>query len=250
LGVNRAYQYSENTIDKQGASFTSKYLPVFSQIFKSAEGGTAEDAIPRDQQISLYTRWLFPKTHAEFYFEYGWNDHKDNFRDFWIDPEHAASYLIGFKKLMPLKNNNWLEFNTEIIQTAQTIDYLVRTAGDWYMYENGGYNHYNQVLGAGSGTGNNVQTFQINKINGLSKIGIKFQRIQHQPTAASGAFPFESLGLRPIRWTDIGVGFIAQKHWKNLIFTPEVNFLNSMNYAFTSRSDFNLFAQLNVTYLW
>ena len=250
LGINRAYQYSENTIDKQGASFTSKYLPVFSQIFKSSEGGTAEDAIPRDQQISLYTRWFFPKTHSEFYFEYGWNDHKDNFRDFWIDPEHASSYLIGFKKLMPLKNNNWLEFNTEIIQTAQTIDYLVRTAGDWYIYENGGYNHFNQILGSGSGLGNNIQTIQINKMNGLSKIGIKFQRIQHQPTPANSSYSFESLGLRPLRWTDIGVGFIAQQHWKNMIFTPEVNFINSMNYAFTSRSDFNLFAQLNLTYLW
>jgi hypothetical protein len=250
LGINRAYQYSEININKQGAGFVSKYLPVFSQVFKSSEGGTAEDAIPRDQQLSLFTRWLFPKTHAEFYFEYGWNDHSDNFRDFWIDPEHATSYLIGFKKLTPLQNNNWLEFNTEIIQTAQTTDYIVRTAGDWYVYENGGYNNFNQILGAGSGTGNNIQTIQINKINGLSKIGLKFQRIQHQPTPANAGYSFESLGLRPLRWTDIGVGFIAQKHWKNIIFTPEVNFINSMNYAFTSRSDFNLFAQLNVTYLW
>ena len=143
-------------------------MPVFNAVFKSAEGGTAEDAIPRDQQISIYTRWLFPKSHAEFYFEYGWNDHKDNFRDFWIDPEHAATYLIGFKKLMPLKNNSWLELNTEIVQTAQTIDYLVRTAGDWYVYENGGYNHNNQILGAGSGLGNNVQTIQVNLLKGLS----------------------------------------------------------------------------------
>ena len=250
IGVNRAYQYSEINIDKQGTSFINKYLPVFNAIFKSAEGGTAEDAIPRDQQISIYTRWLFPKSHSEFYFEYGWNDHKDNFRDFWIDPEHAATYLVGFKKLMPLKNNSWLELNTEIVQTAQTIDYLVRTAGDWYIYENGGYNHFNQILGAGSGRGNNVQTIQINLLKGLSKVGMKIQRIQHQPTPANGSFPFESLGLRPMRWTDIGIAFNAQKHWKNFILTPEINFINSMNYAWTNRGDFNFFAQLNLTYLW
>ena len=250
IGVNRAYQYSEIDIDKQGTSFINKYLPVFNAVFKSAEGGTAEDAIPRDQQISIYTRWLFPKSHSEFYFEYGWNDHKDNFRDFWIDPEHAATYLIGFKKLMPLKNNSWLELNTEIVQTAQTIDYLVRTAGDWYIYPNGGYNHNNQILGAGSGLGNNVQTIQVNLLKGLSKVGMKIQRIQHQPTPANGSFPFESLGLRPMRWTDIGIAFNAQKHWKNFILTPEINFINSMNYAWTNRGDFNLFAQLNLTYLW
>ena len=250
VGINRAYQYSEINLEQQGNGFVDKYLPVFSKIFKSSVGGTNEDQIERDQQISIYTRWLFPKSHAEFYLEYGWNDHKDNFRDFWIDPEHAASYIIGFKKLKPLNHNRWLELNAEIIQTAQTTDYLVRTAGDWYIYPNGGYNHFNQILGAGSGMGNNIQTVQLNVLNGLSKVGIKIQRIQHQPNPANGGLPFESLGLRPLRWTDIGVGFIAQKHWKNIIITPEVNFVNSMNYAWTFRTNFNFFAQLNLTYLW
>lgn len=250
VGINRAYQYSEVNLEKQGDGFVDKFLPVFSKIFKSSVGGTDEDQIERDQQISIFTRWLFPKSHAEFYVEYGWNDHKDNFRDFWIDPEHAASYIIGFKKLMPLTRSRWLELNTELIQTAQTTDYLVRTAGDWYTYPNGGYNHENQILGAGSGRGNNVQTVQVNLLKGLSKIGMKLQRIQHQPTPANGSYPFESLGLRPLRWTDIGVGFVGQKNWKNLLVTPEINFINSMNYSWTFKSNFNLFAQINLTYLW
>ncbi|NBU80869.1 MAG: hypothetical protein EBS55_04395 [Flavobacteriaceae bacterium] len=250
VGINRAYQYSEVDIDKQGNNFVSQFIPVFSKFFKSNVGRTNEDKIPRDQQISLYTRWLFPKSHAEFYLEYGWNDHKDNFRDFWIDPEHSTSYLIGFKKLKPLNQNRWLELNTEIIQMAQSTDYLTRQAGDWYTYPNGGYNHFNQILGAGSGKGNNIQTLNISLLNGLSKIGLKIHRIQHQPTLAEPFLPLETLGLRPLRWTDIGVGFIAQKHWKNIILTPEVNFVNSMNYAWTFRTNFNFFAQLNLTYLW
>jgi hypothetical protein len=250
IGINRAYQYNERNLESQGNGFVEKYLPVFSKIFKSTVGGTDEDKIQRDQQLSLFTRWLFPKSNAEMYFEYGWNDHKDNFRDFWIDPEHAASYLIGFKKLKALSKNRWLELNAEIIQTAQTTDYLVRTAGNWYIYENGGYNHFNQILGAGTGLGNNMQIVQMNLLKGLSKIGFKLQRIQHQPTPANVYYSFESLGLRPLRWTDIGIGFNAQKHWKNLIIAPELNFINSMNYAWTFSSNFNLFAQLNVTYLW
>jgi len=250
VGVNRAYQYSEVNIEQQGNNFVNKFIPVFSKIFKSNLGRTDEDKIPRDQQISIFTRWLFPKSHAEMYFEYGWNDHKDNFRDFWIDPEHSASYLIGFKKLKPLGQNRWLELNSEIIQMAQTTDYLTRQAGDWYTYPNGGYSHFNQILGAGSGKGNNIQTLNISILNGLSKIGLKIQRIQHQPTLAEPFLPLETLGLRPLRWTDIGIGFNAQKHWKNLIIAPQVNFINSMNYAWTFRSNFNLFAQLNVTYLW
>lgn len=250
IGINRAYQYNERNLEQQGNGFVDKFLPVFSKVFKSSVGGTDEDKIQRDQQLSLFTRWLFPNSNAELYFEYGWNDHKDNFRDFWIDPEHAAGYLIGFKKLKQLSKNRWLELNAEVIQTAQTTDYLVRTAGNWYIYENGGYNHFNQILGAGTGMGNNVQILNLNLLKGLSKIGFMLTRIQHQPAPASSAYAFESLGLRPLRWTDIGIGFNAQKHWKNLIIAPEINFINSMNYAWTFRSNFNLFAQLNVTYLW
>jgi len=250
IGINRAYQYSENLEQFQGGSFMNKFLPVFSAVFKSSLGGTGEDLIQRDQQLSLFTRWLFPKSHAEFYFEYGWNDHSYNFRDFWIDPEHAAIYIVGFKKLMPINNKKWIEVNTEIIQTAQTTDYLVRTAGDWYIYENGGYNNNNQILGAGSGVGNNVQTLQLNLLDGLSKWGIKIQRIQNQPVPAIAGYAFESLGLRTLKWTDIAIGFNAQQRWKNLIIAPEVHFVNSMNYAWLKKTNFNLFAQLNMTYLW
>ena len=250
FGVNRAYQYSEFNINTVGKNFTQKYLPVFSTFFKADAGGVAEDAIPRDQQISFYTRWLFPKTHSEFYFEYGWNDHKQNFRDFWIDPEHAAIYLLGFKHLIPFVNNKWLEMNAEITQTAQSPDYITRDAGFWYIYENGGYTHDGQILGAGSGIGNNVQTIHLNYINGLDKLGFKIQRIQQQPITSFRNLPIETLGLRQYRWTDIVIGISGQKKIQNLILNSEIQFVNSNNYAWLPTSHFNLFCNLNITYLW
>jgi hypothetical protein len=250
FGVNRAYQYSEYNLNKVGSSFTQKYLPVFSTIFKADAGDLVEDAIPRDQEISLYTRWLFPKAHSEFYFEYGWNDHKQNFRDFWIDPEHAAIYLLGFKHLVPLKEHKWLEMNAEITQTAQSPDYITRNAGDWYIYENGGYTNEGQILGAGSGIGNNVQTIHLTYFNGLEKLGLKMQRIQNQPITSFANYSVESLGLRPYRWTDIVIGISGQKKIQNLILNSEIQFVNSNNYAWLPTSHFNLFCNLNITYLW
>ena len=250
LGLNRAYQYSEIYVNNQGSSFADKFLPVFSSVFKSSLGGTQEDSLPRDQQISFFTRWLFPNTHSEFYFEYGWNDHKYNFRDFWIDPEHSAIYLIGFKHLIPFINNKWLEINAEITQTAQSPDYTVRNAGDWYYYSNGGYTNENQILGSGSGIGNNIQILNINYINKFQKFGIKFQRIQHQPITVKVAQPIETLGLRQYRWTDIVIGISGQKKLQNLILNSEIQFVNSNNYAWLPTSQFNLFCNLNITYLW
>jgi hypothetical protein len=250
LGINRAFQYSEFNESVVGKTFSQKFLPVFSGVFKADVGGVASDAIPTDQEISLFTRWLFPKTHSEFYFEYGWNDHSQNFRDFWIDPEHSAIYLIGFKHLIPLENNKWFEINTEIIQTAQSPDYITRNAGDWYIYENGGYTNFGQIIGAGSGIGNNIQTINFNTLNGLDKFGFKINRIQHQPITAFSNMPIETLGLRKYRWTDISFGFIGQKKVQNLILSSEIQFVNSNNYAWMPTSHFNLFCNLNITYLW
>ena len=140
--------------------------------------------------------------------------------------------------------------NAEITQTAQSPDYITRDAGFWYIYENGGYTHDGQILGAGSGIGNNVQTIHLNYINGLDKLGFKIQRIQQQPITSFRNLPIETLGLRQYRWTDIVIGISGQKKIQNLILNSEIQFVNSNNYAWLPTSHFNLFCNLNITYLW
>jgi hypothetical protein len=250
IGINRSFQYTENLIPNTN-NFIGNYIPVFSNFFKAQLGGVAEDNIPRDQQLSIFTRWLFPKTHSEFYFEYGKNDHSYNFRDFWIDPQHSAIYLVGFTNLLVLKNNKYLEIKSELIQTAQSTDYLVRNAYDWYQYPNGGYTHENQILGAGSGIGNNVQTISITLIKNFSKFGIKLQRIQNQPILAANEFPIETLGLRKYRWNDISIGFnIQKKLFSRIIINSNFEFINSTNYAWMPVNTSNFFSTINLSYLW
>ena len=250
IGVNRSFQYREIDIKKSGATFNQKYLPVFDKIFKSSLGGTQEDSIPRDQQVSIFTRWLFPKTHSEFYFEYGWNDHSYNFRDFWIDPEHSAAYLVGFKHMAALSRNRWLEYTTEITQMSQTTDMLTRNAGNWYIYENGGYMHGNKILGAGSGIGNNVQTIQVRLLHGLDIIGVKIQRIQQDPISHYAWWPLETIGQRPFKWTDIAIGLNGQKKFDRFILSGEMQYVKSNHYAWTLNNKSNLYFLLHLNYLW
>lgn len=250
IGINRAFQYREIDMNKSGASFTQKYLPVFDKIFKGSLGGTQEDSIPRDQQVSIFTRWLFPKTHSEFYFEYGWNDHSYNFRDFWIDPEHSAAYLVGFKHLVPIKKNRWLELTTEITQMAQTPDMLTRNAGNWYIYENGGYVNENKILGAGSGIGNNVQTFQARLLDGLNIVGVKLQRIQQDPVSHYSSWPLETIGQRPFKWSDIVLGLNGQKKFSNILISGEMQYVHSKNYAWAPSNRSNFYFLFHINYLW
>ncbi len=248
FGINRTFQADESITKNLSSSQFYNYFPVFSSFFKSSV--KTDDGDVRDQRLNIFTRFLFPRSHSEFYFEYGWNDHSNNFRDFWIDPEHSSIYLIGFTKLVPLHDNKWFEINTEITQTSQSPDYLVRNAGDYYYYDNGGYSNENQILGAGSGSGNNLQILKINYIDGFDKIGIKALRLQHQPTSLVNYGPFEAFGIRTIKWNDISIGLIGQKKFQNLILSSEIQFVNSSNYAWMPTSHFNLFCNLNITYLW
>ncbi|MES2330175.1 MAG: capsule assembly Wzi family protein [Bacteroidota bacterium] len=249
LGVTRMFQMYEKDLDLQGQSFFGKYIPVLSDLFISNEN--IETSKKRDQILSLFTRWLFPKSNAEIYFEFGYNDHPSNMRDLINNPEHSAAYIAGIKKMVSLEKNKWLDFTAEITQMAQTSDYLVRDGGNWYVHSqvHQGYTNQNQILGAGSGLGNNVQTITGSFLTGWNKLGLRFQRIQHDPRATvEPAVP--SLGLRKNKWNDIAIGLFGQVRSNKFIINADIQFVNSKNYAWANENRFNLYGLLNFIYLW
>ena len=140
FGITRIFQnYTDNNIIK----FIPKYLPVIGSFFGSAYN----DTINRDQVLAFNTRWIFPKNHAEVYFEFGYNDAKDNFRDLMVDMSHSSGYIFGFKKLSYINKIDYLDFGAEVTRLAPTPSYLMRNAGNFY--EHGrvteGYTNKNQT---------------------------------------------------------------------------------------------------------
>jgi hypothetical protein len=238
FGVNRVFQVYNEDLKLPPSSFFKDYLPVFTTLFKQKIIAT-EDNKNRDQEISLFSRWLFQKAHAELYVEYGWNDHSYNIRDFIMAPAHSAAYLFGFKKLIPIKSNRKLLIESEITQMQESIDRLVREAGNWYEHSpiSTGYTHYNQIMGAGSGFGNNVQMLSIKDINGWKQWGVQMLRIQNNPTISS------------IKWTDIVLGLNGQIRKENWIFNINSSFVFSHNYAWVNKQQaFNFFGSLSAQY--
>ncbi|MEY4342572.1 MAG: hypothetical protein RL736_365, partial [Pseudomonadota bacterium] len=45
---------------------------------------------------------------GEFYLEYGYNDFKQNMRDFTTNANHSSAFIAGFKKIVNLKNDQLL----------------------------------------------------------------------------------------------------------------------------------------------
>jgi hypothetical protein len=245
FGLTRAFQnLAENNI----SGFVPKYLPVLGSFFGSAYN----DTINRDQILSFNTRWVFPKNHAEVYFEFGYNDAKDNFRDLMLDMSHASGYLFGFKKLSYLNKLDYVDFGAEVIRMAQTPSYLMRNAGNFYEHSSmrEGYTHKNQILGAGSGFGNNMQTVNLSYNRGWNKYGLIFNHIVQNPIQIVTS-SIENLGLRTTKWEDFSYGIQSRYRYRNILFSANLEYVNSKNYLWINGSNrTNFYAFINTIFLW
>ena len=249
IGGTRAFQTYKKDFQALGGRIIQRYFPVLTNIFKD-NGDDPLGGSTRDQQISLFTRWVFPKAHSEFYFEYGWNDHKSNMRDLLLDPVHAAAYIVGARKVLVLPRKNFLEFSGEITHMAQSVDYVLRGAGNWYVHGGvvQGMTNDRQILGAGSGMGNNVQTIKTTWFKGFARLGASVQRIQHDPKALAGSNFF---ALRDVFWNEWAYGINGRYRLGRFMLSGEMQFTRSKNYAWTNNNQRdNFYSYLQLSYLW
>jgi hypothetical protein len=252
MGFTRALQFYGNGMDTLRMPLAEKYLPVVMEFFKgrinTQQGPGSIGHDQRDQQASLIFRYVLPKANVEFYIEYGYGDFKANLRDLAIDAQHSAAYIIGFKKLFSVAPKKYFALSAEITQMGQSADFIVRYANPWYTHGiiNQGFSHQNQILGAGSGQGNNVHTFLLEKVQNNNRYGVKIQRIQNDP---NGIFTnFNAIWLNPLSWTDLSVGPTLHQQGKRFSIGAEMQFVFSKNYAWLPASLFNLYSTVSLSY--
>jgi hypothetical protein len=245
LGFNRVfhtYPPTNTTNLKQG------YLLVLNSLFRNQYN---DDTRPIDQLLSVYTRYLFPKSHAEIYFEYGLNDGSSNMRELLTDLSHSSASILGFKKLQYLTPTNYLSLNIEATRKSQTPSYILRNAGNWYEHGflSSGYTNENQIMGDGSGFGSNVQTALISYGNVTKRIGIKYQHIEQNPRRVVGTVG--NLWLGDVYWNDYAYGIQAKFNFNKIMFRLDTQWVKSNNYMWQSgKNKENLFIFLNTIYTW
>jgi hypothetical protein len=227
LGFTRTFQQYDSL---RGNSF-SDYFPVFSP-FQKTKVGFDKDAEGRDQQLSLFFRWVFPKILFEFYGEFGRRDHALNWREAILNPEHARAYIVGLNKLFKLKKDNeFIQLRAEITHQQESINRYIRNDGiglTWHTHTRArGFVNYGQPLGVGIGVGSNIQTIEISKVNKFNKIGFLIERLENHQDFFYRTFK-PSSDHKP--WVDLSLGLLFDYRWRNVMLNSSLKVVNGMNY--------------------
>ena len=184
-------------------------------------------------------RIVFPKSKSELYVECGKNDYSVNTRDYLIAHTHSVAYIVGFKKIVTLNKNKYLNLGIEFTQMSQSPDAILRSAGNWYVHGQigQGYTNYNQIMGAGSGFGANKQIVMGTYISGNNRLGVFIEKTNRDPEN------------RSIQWVDIAYGIAPQVTVKNILLAAQFVYINSKNYAWENDNNLsNFHAKLAVSY--
>jgi Capsule assembly protein Wzi len=242
IGINRMFQYYLSDQSRQG-NFIQTYIPVITSVFKNKAGGNNgldEDARNRDQLVNIFARYLFKEHHLEVYGEFGWNDHKYNLRDLASNPDHAAAYNIGLRKVIPIKPKHFYTLEAEVTQMAPTNSDIARGSGNWYVHGGvrEGYTHYGQIIGGGVAPGDNTATLRFSRTTDKFKQSILIERYQHDPQ------------FHAIKWTDWCVGVRHMQHVNSFTVAAGFDVVNRKNFNHQPGNTINLHPSLKLMYNW
>lgn len=222
VGASRVFQ----TYHELMGNTLYDYLPVVIPLRKKASGNDVAD-----QLAALFIRLVAPKDHLEIYIEYGRGDHSYDLRDFLLEPEHSSGYLVGVRKLVPIarRDHEYIDLQLEITQLEAHVTVAKRTFARWYNHAPivHGYTHMGQMLGAGIGSGSNMQNLQVSWVKNMKRIGVDFKRV-----AIKEDFWTSYIKEYRTHWADIGGALFGEWNYKNLLFHARIETIGSINYQF------------------
>jgi len=219
LGVTRIVQ-STGTPE----SFKSYFTLLGLSANGENTGSGSATGVNRNQIVSVSMRYLFVKSHAEFYGELGREDWAWDFEDFMTRPAATTAWMVGFRKLQEASKKGALfQIMAEVTKIQAPMDsYTQQSSTPGYsFYTNGGVRHgwtnSGQVLGAGIGPGSNMFTTGATYIDGLKTTGVHFERVAYNEDLFWSRIDYLHLGgpnpfFRDFSKHYVDWGFLLSRH--------------------------------------
>ncbi len=157
-----------------------EYFLVFQGVskeeFASPENPEGDDE--RSQMFALFWRWVFPESNTETWIEWARNDHGWNFKDYFLQPEHASAFTLGMRHVLDLPRDRLLSLEAELTRLEQTRNAALRDWPTYYAHSIvlQGYTQRGRVIGAGIGPGSSSQYAAANLYSPWGRVGLFGQR--------------------------------------------------------------------------
>lgn len=237
LGADRSFIVNRRDM---GRSFAD-YFPIFKALpkvdFNNPDRTNSEDQAKQDQYISFSARYVLPESKAEVYLQYGRNDHAYDLRDAIVEPEHTRAYVAGFRKLVPLvQEDEFIQIGLEFTQLQKSTTRESRASETWYTHYQvlDGYTNEGQVLGAGIGPGSNMQSLDLAWVKGLKKIGLLVERVVNNNDLlyAYAEQSGEKSQYINRHWVDLAFGGKFAWNFNKFIVNSQFTYIRSLNYQY------------------
>jgi Capsule assembly protein Wzi len=147
---------------------------------------TRADSLEGDQMMSLFGRWIFPKDHFEFYFEWAKSALPRSLRDLVIAPQDAQGYTLGLQWAIPVREiKAAVRVQAEATNVEQSLVFANYPVPDYYTGSTTaqGFTQRGQLLGASVGPGGQSQWFATDYMARDWSLGIMLQRIRWEDNA-------------------------------------------------------------------
>ncbi|HEX6924116.1 MAG TPA: capsule assembly Wzi family protein [Longimicrobiaceae bacterium] len=133
----------------------TKPLEGFLKVNVRGDEGSTDNSDADNQLASVFMRWALPRIGFEAYAEYAREDHNWDFRDFMLEPDHDAAYLLGFRRVWAGDGRHWTVLRGEVMNAEVSHLFRVRTQTRFYRHGRmrQGHTFEGQILGSQHGYG-------------------------------------------------------------------------------------------------
>lgn len=179
LGAARIHT---ETLPADGLSLTEQAIRPYRDVKSNPQGPVGGD----NQIISLFGRWVHPRSGFETYFEWAREDHWLDVKSLLMMPDASQAYTLGFRKVVET-GSKWVHLYGELthLQDALPILYAGRGVLTYYTHSQvrQGHTHRGQLLGAAIGPGSDAQTLGVDVFHDKGLIGGAIERVRYDADA-------------------------------------------------------------------
>ena len=211
-------------------------------------GGLDDVGISDNQLVSLFARWVLPRSGFELHAEYGRDDHSYDFRDLIQELDHSRSYSVGARKVFRSTPDGLTAGRVEILNFQ--LPQLSRYRGEGEMYVHGlirqGHTYKGQLLGADAGVGIGAgSVMAVDRFTPGGRWTAAWTRIMRRETG-----DFTAAGIRSPRSIDVSHAMSFEKSTviQDFELTTGLTLVRELNRDFI-RDATNVNALIGVRYL-